>query len=149
MPGLTDGEVFNNCTFRFTPSGSGEIDLTLYVQDVKFSKTRAELDNTRMGMLDKSRKKGLGDWSFTSTLIVQFGAAQGGVDVNLVLWNELAADTIGSLRFRPFIAAKSLQNPEWTGPCTVFMHGFGGKVGDLLITNPEFKSGGTLAMATS
>lgn len=149
MAGLTDGEVFNNCTFRFTPSGSGQIDLTLYVQEVKWTRSRAELDNTRMGHFDKSRKKGLGEWSFTTTLIVQFGAAQGGVDVNLALWNELAADTVGAVLFRPFIAAKSLQNPEWTGPCTLFNHGFGGKVGDLLITTPEFKSSGTLAMATS
>lgn len=149
MPGLRDGEVFNNCIFTFTPSGGAETDLTQYVQEIRFSRSRAELDNTRMGMFDKSRKKGLGEWSFTTTLLVQFGVAQGGVDVNLVLWTELAADTVGAIRFRPFIAAKSLQNPEWTGPATVFMHGFGGKVGDLLVTQPEFRSSGTLAMATS
>lgn len=149
MPGLTDGEVFNNCIFKFTPSGSGEIDLTLYTRSLTFNRSRGELDNTRMGHFDKSRKKGPGEWEFTVKLINQFGAAQGGVDVNLVLWTELAADTIGALRFRPFNAAKSLQNPEWTGPCTLFNHGFGGDWGILMETTPVFKSGGTLVMATS
>lgn len=147
---LRDGEIFNDCVFAFTPSGGAEVDLTTYVQEIEFSFSRDEKDNTRMGHTSKSRKKGLGEWSFKVTLLQQFGASQGGVDINLALWTELNANTIGAVRFRPFNAAKAAGNPEFTGPATLFNHTPAkGKVGDLLLTMPEFKSAGNLAMATS
>lgn len=144
MAGLTDGEVFNNAVLAFTPNGGAEVDLSLYIQEVRFKESRRELDNTRMGHTSMSRKKGLGEWEFSTVLINQFGDTQGGVNINKVIHTELTADTVGTIRFRAFNAPISVQNPEWTGPATVFDHGFGGKVGDLLTTGPTFKSAGNL-----
>lgn len=143
---LTDGEIFNNCYLSYTPNGGAEVDLSAYVQEVTVRFQRDDKDNTRMGHTSKSRKKGLGEWSFQATLIQQYGSAQGGVDIDLLLWTELNADTVGTVKFKPFNAAIAAHNPEYSGPATPFMHDIAkGKTGDLLTTSVEFKSSGNLA----
>lgn len=147
---LTDGEIFISPVFTFTPSGGGEVDLTNYVQQVQFTTERDEKDNTRSGMTFMSRKKGLGRWSMRATLLQQFGSAQGGVDVDLVLWNELTGNTIGTVKLKAFNAVNAPHNPQYTGPATLFNHSpMNGRIGDLLVTEPEFRSGGNITRLTA
>jgi hypothetical protein len=133
--------------------GTASQDVSDHVTEVRINQTWQEIDDTRMGVSARSRLPGLESWDMTVTLIQDFqstGAAIEKLLAALAANSALSSPVTFPISVRPFQAARSSDNPEWSG--NVYMFGYtpiAGAAGELLKTTVPFLSAGNLTRTVS
>lgn len=133
-------QVFTNAYVMLTSSTQA---LHSQLTSVRLNRTFDEHDDTRFGMTDHSRIPGLGSWSLELEGVSEYGSTE------TVPLDSILAAKVGGAAFtvavRPFNAARSSDNPEYTGQVRLFEYQpVGGGVGDLLKTPIRLLSAGSL-----
>lgn len=167
--------VFTNALVRVSTSTSnialgtttsaegstGLYDISGYVMRTRLMREFDEHDDTVMGLTDHSRIPGLESWAVELELTQQFHAAvpansTGGANVNSnrslddLLFDLTQSKPKFIVAIRACNTARSCDNPEYWGQVRAFSHSpLDGAVGDLLMTNPAFRSAGNIARITS
>jgi hypothetical protein len=132
--------------------GTASQDVSDHVTEVRLNQSWAEIDDTRMGS-GKSRIPGLEQWDAQVTLIQDFQTTGAGIEkilAALATNSGLSSPVAFPIKIRPVNAARSSDNPEWSG--NVYMFGWSpisGAVGELLKNTVPFLSAGALARQVS
>lgn len=153
-----------NITFGTTTSAEGSTgfyNLSQYVMRVRLTREFDEHDDTTMGLTDHSRIPGLESWEVELDLTQQYHGAipansTGGADISSprsvddLLYELTASKPRVIVAVRACNTARSCDNPEYWGQARLFRHSPAtGAVGELLMTNPVFRSAGNIARITS
>jgi hypothetical protein len=151
--------IFNNALVKVATStgpGAAPIEASTAYYDISNQVTRVRLnrefeehDDTVMSNTARSRVPGLETWAFELDVLQGFSIATcgasvfGGVDE--LFDTILAGKAKIWVSVRTCNGARSTSNPEYNGPARLFTHTvYDGEVGDLLKTNPQFRSAGNL-----
>lgn len=137
--------VFTNPYFVMTTSSQ---ELHSQFRSITLNRVFDEHDDTRFGMTDHSRIPGLGSWSLEGEAVSEYGSTE------LVPLDAILSGLVGggafSVEVRPVNAARSSDNPGYTGQVRLFEYRpVGGNVGDLLVTPIRFLSAGSLVRSVS
>jgi len=141
-----------------TAEGStGLYDLSPYVMRCRLTREFDEHDDTTMGLTDHSRIPGLESWEVELELTQQFhGTLTGwsggasGRSLDDLLYELTASKPRCTVAVRACNTARASDNPEYYGTARFFRHSpLNGAVGDLLMTNPVFRSAGNINRVVS
>jgi hypothetical protein len=100
-----------------------------------------------MGLTDHSHIAGLGKWSGSLKIITEFAST--GTNIDAILY-PLVGGAAVTVAFRPVNAARSSDNPEYSGPAVFLAYDpMSGAVGDLLTTTIPFMGAGSLTRVTT
>lgn len=144
--------ILNNAQVWLSTSTSTStaIDISAYVTRIRLQRQFDLHDDTRMGHTAHSRIAGIEDWTAELELLQDFQAS--GIDATHGLDKTMAAilGVKALLIMRPVLAAKSSDNPEFSGPVMLESYSpLDGAVGDLLKLTVPFRSAGNLTRSVA
>lgn len=148
--------VFTNALVRIststspaTPEAAGMTNVSGQVSRVRLTREFDEHDDTHMGLTAHSRTPGLENWNVDLELNQSFTGAAG-TNIDDLLHTIIDGKVKMRVAVRTCNGARSSDNPEYFGSARLFTHSpYDGAVGDLLKTNPSFRSAGNLSRFTS
>lgn len=144
----TAAVVIGTTTTGGTPEGTGLTDISSYVARCSLTREFDEHDDTVMGLTAHSRTPGLGSWGVELEMLQGWETGGGLVNVDRFLNDIIAARAKVWAAVRTCNTARTSDNPEYYGMVRLFTHTpYDGSIGDLLKTNPAFRSAGSLARA--
>jgi len=142
----TAAAVVGTTTTGAVSEGTGMTDISAYAGRCNLTREFDEHDDTVFGLTAHSRTPGLGSWGAELEMMQGFDAV--GVNVDRFLNDIIASRGRVWVSMRACNTARSSDNPEYYGLARIFSHTpFDGAVGDLLKTNPAFRSAGSLLRA--
>lgn len=144
MPNLYNPTVFTNGYVFLTTSSQ---DLSGHVKSFTLTRAFDDLNDDRMGLTAHSHLAGVEGWSGSIELIQEFAST--GTNIDSILNSLVGGDAV-QIQFRPSNAARTSDNPEYTGNAVFLKYDpMTGAFGDLLKTTIPFMGAGNLSRNTS
>ena len=148
MPSYTP-TVIKNEYLMFTTSTE---ELSDHMQEISLILEYDDINDDRMGITAHSHIPGLLGWRVEGTMIQNFASTGGtaGTGIDKLIYSKAGGASF-TIAVRPVNAARTSDNPEYTGPVVLLTHNpIAGRIGSLAVSPLRFMGSGNLTrIATS
>jgi hypothetical protein len=133
-------------------TGTGTYDVSSWFRSLTMEFTADDHDDTTFGLTAHSHVQGLYSWSAQGEAFQDYASTgiAAGMGIDSLFYDLLNNKIKFNIFVRPILAARSSDNPEYSGPVRSFAHrAIGGSIGDPLMLSVNFQGSGNFSRSVA